>query len=487
MSIRVKLVVFIPAIIVLVNCAAFFIFQSGRSVQGSYNAMLERVLLHSQLTAQTEENLSALNLYLNERSPESFAAYTTERQELNEMAASLSLEHAVPETALALRSYSNMLAAFISQEEAAIQAAENSGSLEYASLYAEAEKTAAYIRDEGSEIIDLELSYYQPFYRQMFIQTERMNRWASALIVTDTVMGILFALWLASGITGPVKQLVRTAKQVSKGHFQVERPEIQSRDELGILSEAFSRMLDDLIERMAKEKDMLETDKLVKELELKALQNQINPHFLFNTLNVLSKLALIEGAERTSDLTVTLSNLLRYNLRELNRLVPLRDEVEHIGSYITIQQARFRDRVLFESRIDEACLNIAVPPLSLQPLIENAFIHGIEAMESGARIGLWIRQDGGDVLISVSDNGRGMPEDVRLALLRPDEETAREPKEGPSTGIGTRNVFRRLTLLYGRDDLVEITSAPGEGTTITIRIPSQEGRDHHVPPADRGR
>lgn len=222
---------------------------------------------------------------------------------------------------------------------------------------------------------------------------------------------------------------------------------------------------------------MLETDKLVKELELKALQNQINPHFLFNTLNSLSKLALIEGAERTSDLTVTVSSMLRYSLRELNRLVPLRDEVEHCHAYITIQKARFRDRIAFDSSIEEACLQIEVPPMLLQPLVENAFIHGIEAMESGAVIRLAVRMDNEDVLIAVSDNGAGMTEETRLSLLRPGEDgTARSG--GQSTGIGTRNVFRRLALLYGREDLVDIQSAPGEGTTVTIRIP-HEGRRNH--------
>ncbi|MFD1956020.1 sensor histidine kinase [Paenibacillus thailandensis] len=486
MSIRVKLVVFIPAIILLVNCAAFFIFQSGRNVQESYNAMLERLLTYSQLTAQTELNLSALNLYLNERSSASYEAYINERDELADIADGLPSTHAVPETALALRSYASMIAAFAQQEEAAVQAARDPGSLAYAAKYAEAEKTATYIRAQGSEIIDMELSYYQPFYRRLFAQTERMNQWASALIVTDTVMGILFALWLASGITGPIKRLVRSAKQVSKGYLQTERPAISSRDELGILSDAFSRMLDDLIEQMAKEKNMLETEKLVKELELKALQNQINPHFLFNTLNALSKLALIEGAERTSDLTVTVSNLLRYSLREQNRLVPLRDEVEHCEAYIAVQKARFRDRIAFDQRIEENCLDVEVPPLLLQPLIENAFIHGIEAMESGARIGLNIRKENGDVLIAVSDNGSGMTEETRRALLRAEEGgSALQRPEGKSTGIGTRNVFRRLALLFGREDLVDIESAPGQGTTITIRIPHEGRRNDHVPPADR--
>ncbi len=142
-------------------------------------------------------------------------------------------------------------------------------------------------------------------------------------------------------------------------------------------------MQDNLKELIVKEKESLEKDRLVKELELEVLQNQINPHFLFNSLNVLSKLALIEGAEKTSDLTVTMSNLLRYNLRKLDRPVTLRDEVEHTKEYFTIQQARFRDRIRFVTEIDEGGLDVFVPTLTLQPLLKMSLSMALKEWKKG--------------------------------------------------------------------------------------------------------
>lgn len=259
---------------------------------------------------------------------------------------------------------------------------------------------------------------------------------------------------------------------------------MEGSSEIRMLSEAFGRMQDDLLQLIEKDKANLEKDRLVKELELKALQNQMNPHFLFNSLNVLAKLALLEGAERTSDLTVSMSNLLRYNLRKLDQPVPLRDEVEQAKEYFTIQQARFRDRIQFVTHIDEAALDVLVPVLTLQPILENVFVHGIEGMEIGAVVTLSIERVPSEVRISIADNGSGMTEETRSALLRMDAEPADSRSGGQSTGLGTYNVFRRLELYYGRTDLVDIQSEPGGGTTVLIRIPDKE---NHKGQQDIGR
>ncbi|MED4602762.1 sensor histidine kinase, partial [Paenibacillus validus] len=351
--------------------------------------------------------------------------------------------------------------------------------------YEEAEKTTAYIREEGQRLVDLELGSYRPVYKQIQLETERMNRLGAAVLVINTLMSVVLAVWISRSITGPVSRLVDMAGRMSRGNLDLEPlpPPRRSDDELGLLSAAFGQMSTNLKALIEKDKESLEKDRLVKELELQALQSQINPHFLFNTLNVLSKLALLEGAERTSDLIVSMSNLLRYNLRKLDQPVTLRDELAHVQEYFTIQQARFRDRVRFELDIEPDALQVPVPALTLQPLVENAFVHGIEGMEQGAVIRLEIGHVPEGVRIALSDNGGGMREEVRQALLRLEAGTDNKH----STGLGTRNVFKRLQLFYGRSDLVDIDSEPGKGTTITIVIPSgKEVEPLHVPADDRG-
>lgn len=239
----------------------------------------------------------------------------------------------------------------------------------------------------------------------------------------------------------------------------------------------------DLSILIEKDKQSLEMRRLVKELELLALQNQINPHFLFNTLNVLSKLAILEGAEKTSDLIVSLSNLLRYSLQKLDKPVTLQEELDHIREYVTIQQARFRDRIRFDLHFDASVLQQQIPALTIQPFIENAFLHGVADMEDGAVITLTLSRANEDVQIEISDNGKGMTEETRLSVLRLEGEV----ESSSSTGLGMQNVFRRLQLFYGKEGMVEISSSTGQGTTITIRIPvKKESEQTDVSVVNRG-
>jgi len=487
MNIRRMLFIVIPALFILNNAVAYFIFDSGRTVQQSYNVMLDRVLLYKQIAEQTQGNLRALNTYLLDRTENSRQSYTSQREELTHLRESLSAQRmTIPTTDLTVRSYRNMIDTFIAQEAVVIEALNGQEPLAYAAYYEEAERTAAFVSEEGYHLIDVELSYYQPFYRQILIQTDMMNDWGVAILILNTLISIAFAYWISLRITVPIKQLASTARQISDGNLQASPPPISEHNEFGILSKAFVRMQDNLRQFIMKEKESLEKDKLVKELELEVLQNQINPHFLFNSLNVISKLALIEGAEKTSDLTVSMSNLLRYNLRNLDRPVMLRDEVEHAKEYFTIQQARFRDRIQFETDIDESGLDVYVPVLTLQPILENVFVHGIEGMEEGAEIKLAIAREQDEMRISISDNGVGMSEQVRHSLLDLRSEPLHSERKGQSTGLGTRNVFRRLELFYGRNNLIDIHSEPGQGTTVLIRIPVARKEDGDVSLTDRG-
>jgi sensor histidine kinase YesM len=231
-------------------------------------------------------------------------------------------------------------------------------------------------------------------------------------------------------------------------------------------------MIDNIQELMKENIKSVEKDRLVKELELKMLQSQINPHFLFNTLNSIAKLAYLEGAARTSDLTVSVSRLLRYNLQKLDQAVPLREEVEHVNEYINIQRARFRDRIAFEMDIDEQALGGMIPCLTLQPIFENAFVHGLEQMEEGAVLSLSIRYRSGLVEIEISDNGVGMNRETVARLMGSiQQEAPYFSGKGQSTGLGTHNVFKRLHLFFDGQQLIEIDSSEGQGTAVLFKVP----------------
>ncbi|NOU96864.1 HAMP domain-containing protein [Paenibacillus sp. LMG 31456] len=481
MTIRRKLLLFIPLLVLLVNSVTFFLFQSGKVVQQSYSLMMDRILLYNQSSQTAEDSLRTLYGYLLNPAEADSSNLKQIQEKLLGLRTVLFENTSSSPQASALTNYVHILDTFIEQEQAAVATAITSGAA--LAHYEDAEKTFGFIREDGQLLVDLELSSYQPVYKQIQEENKRLNRLGAAVFIINTLMSILLAVWISRSITGPVSRLVEMARTISKGKLEQQTPPLRSADELGLLSTAFGQMSADLKALIEKDKESLEKDRLVKELELQALQSQINPHFLFNTLNVLSKLALLEGAEKTSDLIVSMSNLLRYNLGKLDRPVTLRDELENIKEYFTIQQARFRDRIRFDMNIEESALQELIPSLTLQPLVENAFVHGLEGMESGAILRLDIRYVEAGVRIVVSDNGRGMSEETRQALLRLEASTTNKQ----STGLGTRNVFKRLKLFYGHNHLVDIDSKLGEGTKITITIPQVKERDHlHVSAADRG-
>lgn len=496
MTIRAKLLLVIPLLVLAANLVIFFLFRSSTLVQGGYDRMMNRILAYKQAARAAEQSLQALYDYLLD--PGDALQAETERQNeaLRLSAATLRQAGSLPALAPQTSGYLRLIGTLAEQEQAAAQA--SATPKEALARYEAAEKTAEFIREEGQRLVDLDLEADRPIFREIQRETRRINRLGAAVIAVQTLLSVGLAVWVSRSVTEPVGRLVRLAREVTKGvppARLAEAPDFaraRSPDELGLLAGAFLEMLTSLREAAERDKERLEQGRIVKELELRALQSQIQPHFLFNALNVLSKLALIEGAERTSDLIVSMSKLIRYRLRERDEPVSLRDELGHVAEYVAIQRARFGNRVRCVSEIDEAALSAKLPALTIQPLVENAFVHGIEHMEEGAEIRIAARRDdaNGCAVVEVSDNGAGMDEETRQALLRLDyepEETDRTEPAATSAGLGTRNVFRRLQLFTGRSDAVDVRSAPGQGTTFTIRIPltpREEAAD--VPSAYRG-
>ncbi|MGQ4678688.1 sensor histidine kinase [Paenibacillus polymyxa] len=481
MTIRTKLLLFIPLLVVFANIIAYFVFQSGKVVQQSYDEMLGRILLIEQTSESAESNLNLLYTYLLNPRDDTGVQGPTEYQ-LKQLKGRIQEVSDSTDPSFAEEDYMNLLATFLEQKQAAVLDAKAQDPQSAFEHYIEAEKTVGYIHEEGQRLIDAELAYYRPLIENIRNKNEQMNGLGVALFGMNALMGVLLAIWVSRSITGPVGRLVGLAKRIATGDLNIE-PQPRRDDELGVLADAILQMSADLSILIEKDKQSLEMRRLVKELELLALQNQINPHFLFNTLNVLSKLAILEGAEKTSDLIVSLSNLLRYSLQKLDKPVTLQEELDHISEYVTIQQARFRDRIRFDLHFDASVLQQQIPALTIQPFIENAFLHGIADMENGAIITLTLSRAGEDVQIEISDNGKGMTEETRLSVLRLEGGA----ESSSSTGLGMQNVFRRLQLFYEKEGMVEIRSHIGLGTTITIRIPvKKESEQTNVSVVDRG-
>ncbi|MGV3487588.1 MAG: cache domain-containing sensor histidine kinase [Tuberibacillus sp.] len=303
-----------------------------------------------------------------------------------------------------------------------------------------------------------------------FIPIEEITR-QNALIklITFSVIciGLIIALWisyfLSSSITRPFNILMRSMKKVENGDLAVSfQPKYK--DEVGVLASSFNRMVSQLQFHV---KDSIEKQTMIKESEIKALRAQINPHFLYNTLETIRWITKLNGLQAASDMTVALGEMFRYSLKSGNRLVSLSEEITHIKHYLFIQQMRFNDKFEVTYHFNIAPDLVLVPSLVLQPLVENAILHGLEMKLDKGHLKIEAHQDENHLLIIIEDDGLGINKDILPTLL--DEERAEDEVE--TNGIGLNNVHRRIRMRFGNPFGLVIHSQTDKGTTVTVRLP----------------
>ncbi|MBQ8305855.1 MAG: sensor histidine kinase [Blautia sp.] len=312
--------------------------------------------------------------------------------------------------------------------------------------------------------------------------------------LTIVMMGVssLMLYFMVRGVVRPLSDLATTARIVGEGNFRVKMPPTDARDEVGVLTRTFNNMVTSLEDYMRLTRENLEKEQQLKERELlmeanlkeaqlKYLQSQINPHFLFNSLNAGAQLAMMEDAEQTSIFVQRMADFFRYNVKKGTEDATLEEEVESVENYIYILNVRFAGDIHFSKEVDESVLDCRVPSMILQPVVENAVNHGIRDIEWEGRIHLSVAREEDDICIRVIDNGRGMTaEQIERVFSGKDMGSG---NTGPdSTGIGIHNVQTRLELYYDQKDLMEIRSGgEGQGTEVIIRIPAlQEEKENTV-------
>ena len=223
-----------------------------------------------------------------------------------------------------------------------------------------------------------------------------------------------------------------------------------------------------------KDEDMEELNLIQKRIELSMLQNQINPHFLYNTLDSIRSRALMDGQEEIARMTEILSRFFRYCISNNDNLVKVREEMSHIQDYYYIQKYRFEDRFEMEVQVEqEDIYELYLPKMTLQPLVENAMIHGLEKSEQKGRIQIRMMRTGKQLIIIVSDNGVGISQENLIRLNERMEQhlvNASHRKSGHN-GIALSNVNMRLKITFGEENGIHYRSMEGEGTDAVITIP----------------
>jgi sensor histidine kinase YesM len=269
---------------------------------------------------------------------------------------------------------------------------------------------------------------------------------------------------------------------VAKGNLEIPLLEVQSQDEIGVVTGAFNQMVVNLrqyIERIRRSMELERTMKEhelrmeahLKDAQLKYLQAQINPHFLFNTLNAGAQLAMMEGADRTYEYVQNVAELFRYNVRKGKEIVSLREEIELVDNYIYILNVRFSGDIHYEKIVDPSLLEVQMPSMILQPIVENSVNHGIREMAGEGKIWLQVYAQMDLVCVSIRDNGAGMSSEIIEKVL----DGSYQEEGAASNGIGMDNVIARLRLFMGCEDVMSIQS-PGkdQGTEVVLYLQNKE-------------
>ena len=281
---------------------------------------------------------------------------------------------------------------------------------------------------------------------------------AAILVIVALVLSNL----ISRNITRPLQQLRDSMARVQEGDFGAAEVEVTSRNEVGSLTRSFNVMTSRIQELM---KQNIYEQQQKRKSELKALQSQINPHFLYNTLDSIIWMAEGKKNEEVVVMTASLARLLRQSISNEEEQVPIGQEVEYARSYLTIQKMRYKDKLEFQIQVDAQIMGVPIIKLVLQPLIENAIYHGLKYKEGKGLLIVRGYREGENAVIQIKDNGAGMDEQTLSHIFEKHKVNYR------SNGVGVYNVQKRLQLYYGMDYGITYSSRQGEGTTASIVIP----------------
>lgn len=302
----------------------------------------------------------------------------------------------------------------------------------------------------------------------------------------NNIIAVCIALTMAIGLVSAsilskrIKSLVKNMKNVEGGKLDT-RIQVGSNDEIGYLERSFNSMCAKLAEYI---KNVYVFEIKTKTAELKALQAQIDPHFLFNTLESIRTTAQLNKDYQTAKMIHLLGNMFRWNIKMKGIIVDLKEEIDYVRSYIELQKLRYNNAFDVSISIDSSAYKLGVLKLTIQPIVENAIAHGIGEMQAGGRITIEGLLSGGKLVLRISDNGKGMDESKISEVT---ESLSRNQDQDRSGSIGLSNVHQRNCILFGDDYGLKIFSELGKGTVIEVTLPimSKEEMERYVQGADR--
>lgn len=466
--------VFAAVVILAVNVVMYIVINemTGR-VENVYKSNVSL----NDLSEDLEMLQSNMEEYLQTRSSDAMEEYYRSEQEYRTSIEDLNVSISDDETLITEKNIHALSETYLNLTAGAIQAKRGRNVEKYSKLYEQAsslyDKINSYIYSLNNQQFKGNSQTYQELIRSM-----RYMEVFNILILVLVMMGnICLIISSTRSVTEPLKRLSQAADEVAGGNFDLEEIPVENYDEVGNVTRAFNQMVESIrnyIEklRLTMERE-LQMQNHLKDAQLKYLQAQINPHFLYNTLNAGMQLAMMEGAESTEKLLGNLSDFFRYNVKREEGDATLEEEIRLVDNYVYILNVRFSGDIHFEKEIDESLIGIRVPSMILQPLVENAVNYGIRNVDWEGHIELSVFKEKDEICISVWDNGAGMEAERIQQVL--EGKAGESDLQSSSNGVGIRNVMERLKLYFkDRARFTIFSEGKDMGTEIMIRIPMKE-------------
>ncbi len=484
----------------LMYFAVTMLFMCAANIFSFYtiNMLLDQVTVTFEGNMQLKELQNKLNkvqplleVYLSSKSSEALDDYYKYQNELYMDSEQLDTGYTDIDSALIAMDIKNMIATYLEVTEGAVNAKRGRLTQQYLVHYEESKEVYGYINEYINKLnntLFLQNSDRYLILQNNFLLIELLD---IGILIAVVIFNLLLIVVFSYKLTKPISNLSGIANEITHGNFDVPDVQVETDDEIKTMALAFNRMTSSIrqyineirekaeLEGKLKQREMenLKMKSDLKEAELHALQTQINPHFLFNTLSTGAQLAMLENADRACTFIERAAELFRYNLRNLDNPVTISDEMSNVKNYIYLLQVRFADKVEFIIDMDENISEVQIPCLILQPIVENAFVHGLNEMETGGKVWITALEEDDQAVISIRDNGKGMAPQLIHDILdgryirRMNSDNAREPGKGHTNGIGLNNIINRLNLFYDYEATVEIESEPLQGTDFILRLP----------------
>lgn len=470
-TILANLLIFIVNVVLLISI---------NDISNKMDSVYKDNIFLNQVTQTLNSVQYSMTDYLNTKTSDSLEAFYRNEQEYSIVIQELKGEISSSQFSRMQRTIREMSEKYLAEVDQTIDAKRGRNVEKYRVRYENATKLYGYISTYVNSLNNGQLIENSKSYGTMLNAFRRFGTIVNLITVFVILGDVLITAQLTKTIVSPLKRLTVTAEEVAGGNFDVEQLPITSEDEIGVVTGTFNQMIVSIqesieqlkksaaIEQQLRENELLMATHL-KDAQLRYLQAQINPHFLFNTLNAGAQLAMMEGADKTYDYVQRVAEFFRYNVKKSSQTVTLGEEVDLVDTYIYILNVRFSGDIKYEARIDKSLLDIEMPSMILQPIVENCVNHGIKEMMGEGRIELDVYRIDDVACVSVKDNGVGMTQDMIDRIMHGN---SREKQEGSqSNGIGMDNVVGRLKLFTGDEDCFSIVSeGEGRGTMFNMYL-----------------